>query len=103
MKTKILSLAVTLFAAASFSQITLAGPSSPIHRATSRSSARTAGFVMKSDVCKDVSCCTTKLVANAALGGRGSHSSFKKVRACENSCSVSAKDKQLVCRKGSRA
>ena len=103
MKTKILSLTVTLFAAASFSQVALAGPNFPIHRATSGSSARTAGFVMKSDACKDMTCCTTKLVTNAAFGGRGSHSSFKKVRACETSCAVPAKDKQLVCRKGSRA
>lgn len=103
MKTKILSIAVTLFAAASFSQVALAGPSFPIHRTTSGPSARTTGFVMKSDICKDTTCCTKKLVTNAAFGGRGSHSSFKKVRACESSCAVSAKDKQLVCRKGSRA
>jgi hypothetical protein len=103
MKTKILSLAVTLFAAASFSQVALAGPSFPIHRATSGSSARSAGFVMKSDVCKDQACCSTKWVANAAFGGRGSHSSFKKVRTCEKGCAVPGKDKQLVCRKGSRA
>ncbi len=103
MKTKILSLAATLFAAVSLSPAVFAGPSHPIQRHSSGPTARSAGFAMKSDACKDMSCCTTKMVINAALGGRGSHSSFKEVRACEKSCPLPSKEKHLVCRKGSRA
>lgn len=103
MKTKILSLAVTLFAAVSLSQVALAGPPMPIHRLTSGPANRPAGFVMKSEACKGMPCCKTKLDNNSALGGRGATSSFKKVRACEKSCTVPAKDKRAVCGKGSRA
>jgi hypothetical protein len=103
MKTKIFSLAAMIFAAASLGPVALAGPTFPIHRATSGPAASSAGFVMKSDACKDTTCCTTKTITNAASGGRGANSSFKKVRACEKSCAMSADEKQLVCRKGIRA
>jgi hypothetical protein len=103
MKTKIVSFAATVFAAVTFSQIALAGPPMPIHRATSGPANRPAGFVMKSEACKAMPCCKTKLDNNSALGGRGANSSFKKVRACEKSCTVPAKDHGAVCGKGRRA
>lgn len=102
MKTKILSLAVTAVAAISLSPVAFARPDFPVKRATSGASARGA-FIMQSEVCKGVDCCTTKWVAHPALGGRASHSSFKKVRACNDKCAVPVKDKRLVCRKGYRA
>ena len=102
MKTKILSLATAVMAIAVGAPAAFARPDFPVKRLTSGAPARSGDRMP--DHCSGMSCCTTKWVSNtAALGGRGSHSSLKKVRACEKSCTLSAKEKHEVCRKGTRA
>ena len=101
MKTKILSIATAVMAIAAATPAAFARPDFPVKRQTSGAPARSGDRMP--DHCSGMSCCTTKWVSNAALGGRGATSSFKKVRACEKSCTLSAKEKRLVCRKGTRA
>jgi hypothetical protein len=103
MKTNILNLAATLFAVASLSPVALAGQNFPVRKQTSGPVTGKADCCMTNSVCKDVPCCTDKTVASTAFGGRGSSSSFKKIRACESSCTVADGDKRDTCRKGSKA
>ena len=102
MKTKMLNFAATLFAVASLAPVALAGQSYPIQRQTS-GPAKKADCCLTQEACKGVACCTSKMKSSSALGGRGSHSSFKKIRTCESSCTISGGDKKTVCRMGSKA
>lgn len=99
MKTKSITFVVAVLAAAA--PAAFGRPDFPVKRLTS--GPRTATVERMPEHCS-MSCCTTKWKStNAALGGRGSSSSFKKVRACTDSCGVSSKERHMVCRKGSRA
>jgi hypothetical protein len=100
MKTKILSLAATLFAVASISSFAMGGQDMPHRALTSGAANKTAACCAMHGKAKDKACCTTKTVTNAALGGRGATSSTKKVQACKMSCEMPAKAKPASCCKG---
>ena len=101
MKNKTLSIATAILAITAAVPAAFARPDFPVQRLTSGRAVSTN--TRMPDHCSGMSCCTTKWVSNQALGGRGASSSFKKVRACTDSCQVSAKERKMVCRKGSRA
>ena len=100
MKTKILSFAMAVLAVAAAAPVS-AQPDFPVKRLTSGPAANSTSRMP--DHCYGMSCCTTKWVSNPAFGGRGATSTVKKVRACADSCHISAKDRQLTCRKGKSA
>ena len=97
-----LNLAATLFAVASLGPVALAGQRHPVQRQTS-GPAKQAGCCLTEETCKGAACCASKMKASPALGGRGSHASFKKARTCTSSCTVAESDKKAVCRMGSKA
>lgn len=97
MKTKIASLAATLFAVASFSSFAFGGQDFPVQRQTSGAANKTASCCATHDRSKCKSCCTTRTVPNPTFGGRGSNSSFKKVHSCTMDHRTPAKTKQGSC------
>ncbi len=101
MKTKMLHFAAALSAAALLGPVALAGQDHPIKRQSSSPATSTDCCLMQ-ESCKDASCCDTKMSANAAPGGKASHSSFKKVRACTSTCKLDATDKAAVCKVNSK-
>lgn len=105
MKTKLLNLAVAIFAVASLSSVALADPSAsqaisrPLNKPNSSSHTRHE----LNDRCKADSCCGTKTVADGVSGGRAAHATFKRVVTCDKICSIASVDQRSVCRKGMRA
>jgi hypothetical protein len=99
MKTKTLSVAMAALAFAAATPFAFARPDFPVNRLTS--GPRTTTVERMPEHCS-MSCCVTKWKSNPALGGRGASSSFKKVKACTDSCGVSTKERRTVCRMGSR-
>ncbi len=97
MKTKIASLAATLFAVASFSSFAFGGQDFPVKRHTSGTASKSASCCATHDRIKCKSCCTTRTVPNPTFGGRGSNSSFKKVHSCTMDHRTPAKAKQGSC------
>lgn len=102
MKTRMLNLAAALFAVASLAPVALAGQDHPGQRRTA-GPAKRADCCLTHEACKGVACCASKMKSSPALGGRGSHASFRKVRTCTSSCPVAGGDKKPVCRMGSKA
>lgn len=97
MKTKIVSIATTLFAVASLSTSAFGGQDFPVKRHTSGAATKAASCCATHDSTKCKSCCTTRTVPNPTFGGRGSNSSFKKVHSCTMGHGMPAKAKQGSC------
>lgn len=97
MKTRITSLAATLFAVASLTTFAFARPDFPVKRQTSGAATKAASCCATHDSTKCKSCCTTRTVPNPTFGGRGSNSSFKKIHSCKMDHGMPAKAKHGAC------
>jgi hypothetical protein len=99
MKTKITRIAASLFAAAIVVPSAFAGMGVPRFDNWGSDTQKSAP---QAEACKGSSCCTTKVEAGNPLG-RSGQASATKVRACEKSCKIPAKDQKEACKKGSHS